>query len=522
MDDKQPGDILDRKLVAESEEGQAEWLLKVEDDGTTVWHPYYFDNEGEVIYEPMWMPLPGSQFLFLECPVFEALYEGTRGPGKTLTLLMDFAREIGKGYGSAWRGILFRRQFGDLDDVVRKIEEWFPVLFPGFRFLKSKSEYMAIWPTGEALLLRHLDKPEDYDEYHGHEYPWIGFEELTQWEDDVAYKLMFSCCRPPRQGIPSRIRSTTNPYGVGHNWVKRRFKLPYHRGKVINIPGEMPRVAIHGTLAENFLLLHAQPDYPTIIHNAARNKAQAKAWIEGDWEVTAGGMFDDIWNSHLHIIPNFNLGDVPRGWTLTRAYDHGQSHPFSVGWFLESNGEPLTLSDGRVVGNVRGDLIMWMEWYGTTGNTNEGIRMPAKKIAQGIIDRETDEGAGTFLKVTPGPADTEIFNRLSDRQNKSPADDMEDEGVFWERADKSAGSRHRGWEIVREYLHGALPNPDGSREQPGLFICQRCKWWIELVPPSPRSDDDPDDIPKKSEDHAADMTRYRCSWDIPGMFRRSF
>jgi hypothetical protein len=105
-----------------------------------VWKPFVVDATGKVVREPAFMPLPGSQATFLRCNVFEALYEGTRGPGKTMTLLMDFAKEVGKGYGKAWRGILFRRTYGDLDDVVRKIEDEFPKIFPGFMFKKSKAD----------------------------------------------------------------------------------------------------------------------------------------------------------------------------------------------------------------------------------------------------------------------------------------------------------------------------------------------------------------------------------------------
>ena len=57
----------------------------------------------------VWTPQPGSQTLFLSCPIFEALYHGTRGPGKTDALIMDFAQHVGQGLGSAWRGILFRQ-----------------------------------------------------------------------------------------------------------------------------------------------------------------------------------------------------------------------------------------------------------------------------------------------------------------------------------------------------------------------------------------------------------------------------
>ena len=56
----------------------------------------------------VWAAQPGSQVLFLSSPVFETLYEGTRGPGKTDALLADFCQHVGQGYGAAWRGILLR------------------------------------------------------------------------------------------------------------------------------------------------------------------------------------------------------------------------------------------------------------------------------------------------------------------------------------------------------------------------------------------------------------------------------
>lgn len=516
-------EILEKRLVANSQDGsEMAWLLITREDGLTQWVPRHTMANGK-FETPVFMPLPGSQFTFLQCPLSEALYEGTRGPGKTLLLIMDFAKEVGKGYGKAWRGIMFRKTFGDLDDVVRKIEDWMPRLYPGFKFLKSKAEYAAVWPGGEQLLLRHMKDEKDYPEYHGHEYPWIGWEELTQWETDKAYKLMMSCSRPTRPGIPCRIRSTTNPYGPGHNWVKRRFQLPHMRGKIIREPGQAPRVAIHGNLTENFILLHDAEHYSDLISTAAVNPAQQAAWLRGSWDVTAGGMIDDLWDPRTHVLDPIPPQKIPRGWTITRAYDHGQSSPFACGWFLESNGEPIELN-GRLVGNVRGDLILWQEWYGTTGEENTGIRLRASKIGEGIRDREEEwnlRGSG-WTKVLAGPADTEIFNKSSDRDGRCPADDMEDEGVFWERADKSSGSRKRGWEMLRTFLGDAVPNPDGTREKPGLFICRNCEWWIELCPPMPRDDDDLDEVPDTYEDHGADMTRYRLNWTVPGMWRKGF
>jgi replicative DNA helicase len=50
----------------------------------------------------------------------------------TLTLVMDFAKDVGKGYGKAWRGVLFRQKLGDLDDVVRKNRRSHAIVVPRF------------------------------------------------------------------------------------------------------------------------------------------------------------------------------------------------------------------------------------------------------------------------------------------------------------------------------------------------------------------------------------------------------
>lgn len=442
--------------------------------------------------------------------------------GNSDSLLLSFAAGVDRGWGKAYRGILFRKEFGDLDDIVRKVETIFPKIWGDrFRFLKSKSEYTATWDTGEALLLRNLPNEDAYREYHGHSYVWIGFEELTQWPDDKAYRLMFSCARSPTAGVPVvGIRSTSNPYGIGHNWVKKRFRLPQGFGKVIRRPGEAPRVAIQSDLRENFVLLHSNPNYPNLIRQAASNPAQAKAWLHGDWNVTTGGMFDDVWDAQVHIIPNIAPSSFPPGWKLNRSYDHGQSRPFCVLWWAESNGEPIHLPDGRVIGQVAGDLVLFAEWYGTTGEPDEGIRMSARAIGTGILDRQRDWRVSN--RVRPGPADNEIRTRDSRGTNRSPADDMEDVGVLWTESDKSPGSRSRGYQMIRGRLTAAKPSYDGTRDYPGMFVCERCVHWIELVPPAPRDPQDQDELPKKYEDHPVDCTRYRLSSEDTRPWNRAF
>lgn len=464
-----------------------------------------------------WAPQDGSQVDFLSCLVFEVLYEGTRGPGKTDCLLMDFAQHVGLGFGAEWRGVLFRRTYPELSDVVNKTRRWFPLMFPGAKF--NQSDYTWTFPDGEQLLLRHARTEDDYWKYHGHAYPWIGWEEITTWADDKLYRKMMSCCRSTNPDLPRKYRSTTNPYGTGHNWVKRRFRLPGHRGIIIEDAvdqdgnPEPHRVAIHGSIHENRLLLDADPGYVSRLRASARNKAELRAWLDGAWDIVAGGMFDDVWESTVHVVEPFR---IPRSWRVDRSLDWGSSKPFSVGWWAESDGTDLVLPDGTRRRTVRGDLFRIAEWYGCSPReANEGLRMTAKQVAEGIIKREAEMTESGLVpgRIWPGPADSSI-----DSTDNGPTvlEDMQAAGVDWELADKSPNSRVQGWEQMRKLLRGAL-NLDAEgkrrstpREERGMFFFRTCVAAVDQLPTLSRSDKNLDDVDTDAEDHLADEARYRA------------
>lgn len=468
----------------------------------------------------VWAAQAGSQVLFLTSPVFETLYEGTRGPGKTDALLADFCQHVGQGWGAAWRGVLFRATYPQLADVVAKSKAWFRLWFPGAKF--NESEYVWTFPTGEQLLLRHMAKPDDYWNYHGHAYPWIAFEELTSWPTPACYTSMMSCCRSTVPGMPRKFRATTNPYGRGHNWVKKRFQLPQMRGKIIRTPGEPDRVAIHGNIYENRILLDADPEYITRIRAAASNPAMVEAWLTGSWDITSGGMFDDLWDATVHSVPRFQ---VPRGWWIDRSFDWGESKPFSVGWWAESDGTDLLLPGGNVLRTVRGDLFRIGEWYGCQkGEENVGVRMLATDIAEGIKFREI--AMGLAGRVVPGPADSAIFD---EHNGNSIAKDMQKKGIKWEPADKGPGSRKQGWQQIRKRLKGAANlDEEGKprhrpREEPGLFVVgEACPHFVRTLPSLPRDDKDLDDVDTQAEDHIGDETRYRCRFKRKVVTKGSF
>jgi hypothetical protein len=413
---------------------------------------------------------------------------------------------------------------------VAKSKKWFPQWNDGARFLESKGEYKWTWPTGEELLFRVIRTESDYDNYHGHEYPFIGWNELTKYPTSALYDRMMSVNRTsflpaehrpvdiktgtlsdPLPEIPLVVFSTSNPYGVGHNWVKKRFIDVAPPGRVVkrvtNVfnPRTQARtdvvktqVRIFGSYKENKYL---SPEYIAELENI-RDSNMRKAWLYGDWNIIAGGALDDVWGEHV-VVPRFQ---VPKGWHVDRSFDWGSTGPFSYGVWAESNGEDAILPDGTTWCPPRGTLVRIYEWYGCDPTRdNVGLKLSARSVAEGIREREAILSEQGWIRgmVWPGPADNAIGN-INEIDEESIQKKMADCGVTWTASDKSSGSRRNGLELIRERLEASK-----NGEHPGLFFMDNCRDAIAQLPVMPRDEKDPDDVDSDAEDHIYDEVRYR-------------
>lgn len=481
-----------------------------------------------------WRPIPNSsQSLALDTRCDETLFTGTRGPGKTDTQLARFRRLVGIGYGSFWKGVIFDQEYKSLDDIVSKSHRMFSSFGDGAKFKASKSDYKWVWPTGEELLFREFKDFKTYSKYHGQEFPYIGWNELTKWPTADCYDMMLSCNRssfvpelhPQYDGkgnvyflprMPLEIFSTTNSSGPGHNWVKRRFinhgygKVVRHTDTVFNPRTKQDeevtrtQVAIFGTWKENIYL-----DVKYIQGLMAQSDPMLKrSWLLGDWDIVIGGAFDDLWKRRVHVLPKFR---VPKGWKIDRAFDWGSSHPFYCGWFAEADGTEALIFDPQT-GMLRrfcppkGSLILCGEWYGTQEiGTNKGLKMSARNVAIGIKDYEIENMQTGHFQTQPeaGPADNQIRD-VVEAESDTIEKKMQSEGIRWTVSDKSPGSRRNGMQIIRDALEGSL-----TGEGPGFYIMDHCLAAIEIFPGLQRDKKKPDDVDTTQEDHPYDVIRYR-------------
>lgn len=492
-------------------------------------------KEQKIVFKPQ----PGQELPFLvPLRVKEVLLEGTRGGGKSICLLASFLRGVGKGWGPDWKGVCFKRTH----------PETLPLITEAVKFYQANCKEVKIvqhpygkfvWPGGEHLTIRHMFDVHDYDDLHGSQFTWIGWEELTNWAEPTAYLKCMSLLRSahPEAAKWMQVWSTTNPGQVGHQWVMDRWQLPYMRNKIIEeaepdaeimkrwSDDELvrvkprPRVSIFLDVRNNKKLLEGTPEYLADMARQASSDMERRAWINGDWDISAGGIFADCWDRRYQVLDRFA---PPKSWRWDRSLDWGSSTPFCVLWYVESDGSDFVDADGRWRSSIPGDIFVMYEWYGTTGNKpNEGLKLTCSEVAKGIIERELEWGI--YERVYPGPADNQIHQELQAGQNLAADflkpvrldDGREFPGVEWTRSDKGDGSRKTGCDMIRERLKRGIPDPKSPilRELPALYFISDLKHTLKHMPLTPRDEKDPDTYPKKGEFHIQDTLRYRILAD---------
>lgn len=417
-----------------------------------------------------WKPTP-RQSKALSSNAYELFYGGAAGGGKTDFLIVDFLAGV-NAYKSSWRGILFRRKFVELGDIIRRTKELYLPL--GAKYSETKKVFT--FPNGAYLQLAYLDRDADVLNYQGLQYTWCGFDELGNYPTDYPWRYMISRVRSA-EGAPCYIRGTGNPGGPGHAWIKTRFIDGFKPDTVYrnkSTDADTTHIFIPSLLDDNTVLMAHDPGYAQRMKNLPSHLYRALRY--GDWDVFAGQVFDE-WRRERHVCKPFSL-DVSE-WYKFYALDWGFARPFSLGkWAV----------------NHRGRIIRYGEWYGCNPlEINCGIKMSSEKVAEKAWADAIKEGVTTIV------ADPSIWNKADG--GASVADNFTAAGF---RMVKANNDRINGWQRMHQYLMQNIDDDD----RPMLIVFDHCVDFIRTIPTLLPDPNRPEDIDSSLEDHIADETRY--------------
>lgn len=430
-----------------------------------------------------WSAQPGPQAEAISADwCQELLYGGAAGGGKSDFLLGDYLQDV-RTYGAAWHGVLFRKTFDELGELIERSHEIYPAT--GAKWNEQK--HIWRWPNGARLRMRYCEAYRDAVRHQGRQYAWIGWDELGQWDSAASYNYLRARLRSPHAVPTKRIRSTANPGGVGHHWIKAKFITPAPLGfaPLVDPDTGADVMFIPSKLTDNLILLASDPDYANRLRGLGSPEL-VRAWLEGDWSVIVGSYFPEFSVARHVVAPHA----LPKEWSRFRAMDWGSARPFSVGWYA--------VSDGTLPAYPAGALIKYREWYGAT-SPNVGLRLNASAVGKGIAEREAEDPRMSDAVLDPatfaengGPSIAERINT----ELKAPFREADNKRVATDGAIS-------GWDQLRDRLVG-------DDERPMLYFFSTCRDTIRTLPALQHDDARPEDLDSNGEDHAADETRYAC------------
>lgn len=244
----------------------------------------------------VWRPQAGPQALLIACPADDILFGGARGGGKTDALLGD-AGIYSQAYAPHFRGLLIRRTYDELDEVVARSQDLFAPLGATWQ----AGRYTWRFPWGGFLKLRYLKRDEDASRYQGHSYNWLGEDEAGNFPDVRPLDKLTATLRD-KHGVPIREIKTANPGGPGQSWLVDR----YIRDRQPMVPWRDPetgrvRVYIPSRLTDNPALLLSDPGYMRRLRGSGPSWL-VSAWLKGDWYATQeGGVIKSKWWRRYHL-----------------------------------------------------------------------------------------------------------------------------------------------------------------------------------------------------------------------------
>jgi phage terminase large subunit len=426
--------------------------------------------------ENVWKAHPKQEFA-LERLEHEILYGGSRGGGKTdcgLVWLTDYIKD------PRYRALVIRKNADDLSDWVDRASRFYTGLGAKIGYRPA----VIVFSSGATIRTGHLKDDQAYTKYQGHEYQRMLIEELTQIPDEKRYLQLIASCRSTNPELKPQIFCTTNPGGVGHGWVKKRFvdvalpNTPY----LDPIEGRS-RIYIPATIDDNPSLTLADPFYVKQLDALKTTDVDLwKAWRLGDWNTFAGQFYKEF-RLDQHVVKYY----FPfKSNVIVGGLDWGRTDPFAT-----------LLTEIKTV-EFEGKKF----FRATTFAEVYGVDKMPKEWGE-IIKQTISNYNLTLDDVSWVRCDNQIFNPGLDK-SKSIADQFIDyDDKFRTLLKPASKERIGGWENLHNWLSIA---PDGL---PYWQIASNCVNLIRTLPSLVHDENKVNDVDQTSEDHAPDAVRYQ-------------
>lgn len=413
-----------------------------------------------------------KQNQFIKSRVFETLFGGAAGGGKSYGQLIDallFSLKYPKS-----KQIIFRRTFPDLEkSLIRVSQEIYPKDLADY----NGSKHIWKFNNGSIIDFGYINSESDVYQYQSAEYDVIRFDELTHFTE-YMYTYMISRCRGANN-FPKMIKSSTNPGGVGHTWVKARFIDIGEPNTIHEVENEngttTTRIFIPSLVQDNKFLLKSDPDYVRRLDNLPEKERKALKY--GDWDIYDGQFFPEF-NRRVHVIEPF---DIPNNWDRYISLDYGLDKFAVLFHAVDTKGK---------------DYV-----YNYIHKENLIVSEAAQMLRSYMRGQE-------FKHIYAPP---DLWNRNRDT-GKSTAEIFRDEGII---LTKSSNARIHGWLCVKEWLKVRKVRHEQTgelQEVSDLNIFNTCLPLIEYLPQIQHDEKNPNDCAVDPHEltHICDALRYFC------------
>lgn len=409
------------------------------------------------------------QLAFLNADADEVLFGGAAGGGKSYGQLIDALIFAAKYAGS--KQLLLRRTFPELEKSLIRVSL---ELFPREMYKYNSSKHTGTFVNGSIIDFGYCDNENDVFKYQSSEYDVIRFDELTHFTKSM-YIYLTSRCRGAND-FPKQIKSSTNPGGVGHTWVKERF-IDIGPPDTLHKFENGSRIFLPSKIQDNFYLMKNDPGYLERLKRL--DEKDQKALLYGDWDIFDGQYFAEFDRS-MHVAEPF---EIPSWWRRYFFMDYGLDMLAGFEAAVDDMGRAYVIKEIYEGKDSGGDGLIVSE--------------AAAKIKEML-------GNDKIVRYFAPP---DLWNRQKDT-GKSIADLFRSAGIPLSQV---SNDRVSGWMTLKEWI-----KPEKQEDgvlRPRLRIFPNCVNLIRTLPAVQFDAKNPNDVAREPHEmtHAPDALRYFVS-----------